>query len=111
MGGDVMDGPHARRTHKTRPDTRFLRQSQFAMPLQATEINGCGIAQGPLCKNRRPRWPGEPARLVSDPTCARAELGWSPSHPELETIVSHAWRWELALCARLGHAPGSRGCA
>ena len=58
-----------------------------------------------------PRRPGEPARLVSDPTRAKAELGWRPSHPELETIVSHAWRWELALCARLGHAAGGRGGA
>ena len=57
---------------------------------------------------RGPRRPGEPARLVSDPARAGAELGWRPSHPELETIVAHAWRWELALCRRLGHTPGGR---
>lgn len=46
------------------------------------------------------RRPGDPARLVSDSARARAELGWSPRHPELETIVSHAWKWELTLRAR-----------
>lgn len=46
------------------------------------------------------RRPGDPARLVSDSARARAELGWRPRYPELETIVSHAWKWELTLCAR-----------
>ena len=53
------------------------------------------------------RRPGDPARLVSDSARARAELGWRPRHPELETIVSHAWKWELALRAR-GAADGTR---
>ena len=43
---------------------------------------------------------GDPARLVSGSARARAELGWRPRHPELETIVSHAWKWELTLRAR-----------
>lgn len=48
-----------------------------------------------------PRRAGDPARLVSDSTRARTELGWSPRYPELKTIVSHAWQWERALCARI----------
>ncbi len=47
-----------------------------------------------------PRRAGDPARLVSDASRARAELGWKPRHPELETIVAHAWNWELKLCGR-----------
>jgi UDP-glucose 4-epimerase len=38
---------------------------------------------------------GDPARLVADATRARKELGWVPMFPELETIVAHAWNWEL----------------
>jgi UDP-glucose 4-epimerase len=38
---------------------------------------------------------GDPARLVADATRARNELGWVPVFTELETIVAHAWNWEL----------------
>jgi UDP-glucose 4-epimerase len=31
--------------------------------------------------------------LVADPTKASELLGWRPRHPDLDTIVSHAWAW------------------
>lgn len=37
---------------------------------------------------------GDPARLVADASLMRADLGWQPQYPELETIVAHAWAWE-----------------
>ena len=40
-----------------------------------------------------PRRPGDPARLVADPTRARALLGWTPKRGELETQIADAWRW------------------
>jgi UDP-glucose 4-epimerase len=40
-----------------------------------------------------PRRPGDPAVLVADSARIRADLGWIPAYPELETIVTHAWRW------------------
>lgn len=40
---------------------------------------------------------GDPARLVADSRLARQALGWSPEHAELETIIAHAWQWELRL--------------
>lgn len=60
----------------------------------AEAVTGAGIpvAHGPRRK-------GDPARLVSDSTRARVELGWNPRHAELETIVSHAWQWELKTLA------------
>lgn len=42
-----------------------------------------------------PRREGDPARLVADATRAKNILSWHPSFTELETIVSHAWQWEL----------------
>lgn len=48
-----------------------------------------------------PRRSGDPARLISDSTRAKAELGWNPRYSSLETIISHAWAWELTSCARL----------
>ncbi len=38
---------------------------------------------------------GDPPRLVADPTKASELLGWRPRHPDLDTIVSHAWTWHL----------------
>jgi UDP-glucose 4-epimerase len=40
---------------------------------------------------------GDPARLVADSTLARSYLGWTPLHPDLSTIVSHAWNWERKI--------------
>jgi UDP-glucose 4-epimerase len=42
-----------------------------------------------------PRREGDPARLVADSKRARNILSWQPRFTDLETIVSHAWRWEL----------------
>lgn len=42
------------------------------------------------------RRPGDPARLVADATRARRTLGWEPQYAELETIIDHAWQWEMA---------------
>ncbi len=43
-----------------------------------------------------PRRPGDPARLVAASDKAVAELDWQRRYPDLETIVSHAWRWHRA---------------
>lgn len=40
-----------------------------------------------------PRRPGDPAILVASSERARAELGWQPAYPELETMIAHAWSW------------------
>ena len=41
-----------------------------------------------------PRRPGDPPVLVADAQRARAELGWTPKYPDIETIIAHAWAWE-----------------
>lgn len=38
------------------------------------------------------RRPGDPASLVACSEKARRELGWEPQYPELETMISHAWK-------------------
>jgi len=42
-----------------------------------------------------PRRAGDPEILVADSALIRKELGWNPKIRELETIVSHAWQWEI----------------
>jgi len=39
------------------------------------------------------RRPGDAPILTSDTTKAKNELGWKPEFPELEKIISTAWRW------------------
>ena len=41
-----------------------------------------------------PRREGDPPVLVADARAARAQLGWTPRHADLDTIVAHAWAWE-----------------
>ncbi len=41
------------------------------------------------------RRPGDPARLVADASRAREQLHWRPQFADLETIISHAWAWEM----------------
>lgn len=36
---------------------------------------------------------GDPATLVADSSKIRAELGWQPQYPTLESIIQSAWDW------------------
>lgn len=42
---------------------------------------------------RKPRRPGDPARLVASSDRAREVLGWKPQHAELDDILASAWKW------------------
>lgn len=49
----------------------------------------------------RERRIGDPAILVADATLAKKTLGWTPQFSSIDTIIHHAWRWELAhFCHR-----------
>jgi UDP-glucose 4-epimerase len=52
----------------------------------------------------QPRREGDPPELVASAHRAREELGWQPHHPELRTILRHAWAWHQR---RHGLASGS----
>lgn len=43
---------------------------------------------------RGERREGDPPSLIADANLARAQLQWKPQYADLDTIVSHAWRWE-----------------
>ena len=47
--------------------------------------------------------PGDPARLVADPSRAKALLGWQPAMSDLNTIIQSAWAWRKK-CPR-GYGP------
>jgi UDP-glucose 4-epimerase len=54
----------------------------------------------PMPFERVQRRPGDPARLVADASSAKDILKWVPIHDDLETIVRHAWQWELKMTAQ-----------
>ncbi len=42
------------------------------------------------------RRPGDPAILVADAGKIRADLGWQPDYPDIESIMQSAWNWHQA---------------
>ena len=40
-----------------------------------------------------PRRPGDPPKLIASAEKAKKILGWKPKHPDLKTIIEHAWAW------------------
>jgi len=60
-------------------------------------VETCREATGhPIPVALSPRRPGDPACLVAGAAKARDVLGWNPRHPDLKTIVQHAWNWHRA---------------
>lgn len=43
-----------------------------------------------------PRRPGDPGRLVASCDKIKAELGWNPQYPDIDTIIQHAYNWRAA---------------
>jgi UDP-glucose 4-epimerase len=43
-----------------------------------------------------PRRAGDPPALYADSTKAKTELGWTPRHTGIESIVATAWKWHAA---------------
>jgi UDP-glucose 4-epimerase len=43
-----------------------------------------------------PRRPGDPAVLVASSEKAQRELGWTPVHTTLDSIIESAWHWHQA---------------
>ena len=49
----------------------------------------------PIPVQDEPARAGDPPVLVADASRARRELGWQPRYPDLDSILTHAWQWEL----------------
>lgn len=42
------------------------------------------------------RRPGDPPRLVADPTKLKTRLGWAPDYSDIEETIATAWAWHQA---------------
>ncbi len=47
----------------------------------------------PIPAIESPRRPGDSARLVASPNKIISELGWKPTHTNMQEILSSAWEW------------------
>ncbi|MBI4294992.1 MAG: UDP-glucose 4-epimerase GalE [Chloroflexi bacterium] len=52
------------------------------------------VTGAPIPAVTGPRRPGDPATLVASSDLIRAELGWQPACPDLDTIVRTSWEWQ-----------------
>ena len=59
----------------------------------------------PIPADIAPRRAGDPAILIASSDKARHELGWNPTHTDLETIVSTAWDFAQSLGDRAHSLP------
>jgi UDP-glucose 4-epimerase len=51
------------------------------------------VTRHPIPVKVEERRAGDPAVLIASSEKAKAELGWLPRYPELESIVESAWNW------------------
>jgi UDP-glucose 4-epimerase len=55
------------------------------------------ITGRPLPVRTSPRRPGDPAIIVADASRLRNQLGWTPQHDDLSSMVGSAYAWESKL--------------
>jgi UDP-glucose 4-epimerase len=58
-----------------------------------------------VARRSGPRRPGDPAVLYASAAKIRADLGWTPQRPLLDTIVADAWRWHASRPHGFGSPP------
>lgn len=72
-------------------------------------VEACRRVTGhPIPAEVAPRRAGDPAVLIASSDKARAELGWKPTHTDLNTIVEDAWAFTSQLGDRAYSAPRSK---
>jgi len=75
------------------------RPSSVRQVIAAVEqATGKTVASRPAARR-----PGDPAVLYASAERIRADFGWVPQRPDLNTIVADAWRWHAAHPDGYGH--------
>ncbi|MEO9576823.1 MAG: UDP-glucose 4-epimerase GalE [Tateyamaria sp.] len=60
-------------------------------------IDACEAVTGkPIPRTIVDRRPGDPPRLVAEPTKLRTQLGWEPKYSDIEQTIATAWAWHQA---------------
>ncbi|MEL6886416.1 MAG: UDP-glucose 4-epimerase GalE [Pseudomonadota bacterium] len=57
-------------------------------------IKACERVTGqPIARDITNRRPGDPPRLVAEPTKLKTQLGWEPTYTDIEKTIATAWEW------------------
>ena len=80
--------------------TAFNLGNGNGFSVQQTIATAKKVKGRPIKTIASPRRPGDPPALVGSGEKAKYVLGWQPKYPDLESIITHAWRWH---CQR--HSP------
>lgn len=61
------------------------------------EIIECArsVTSMPIPVEFGPRRDGDPPLLIADASKAKRELQWNPEFSDIESIINHAWAWEM----------------
>lgn len=60
-------------------------------------ISACEEIVGkPIAQTMASRRPGDPPRLVADPTKLKTQLGWKPKYADIKDTIATAWAWHQA---------------
>ena len=60
-------------------------------------IEACERVTGqPIAREITARRPGDPPRLVAEPTKLKTQLGWRPEYTNIEDTIATAWAWHQA---------------
>ncbi len=92
---DDLASAHLLAIEATGPETRELYNIGTGTGQSVNEvIEACEAVVGqPIAKEYVARRPGDPPRLVSDPTKLQNGLGWSPRYTDIKEIIATAWEW------------------
>lgn len=66
------------------------------------------VTSRPIPVDERPRRAGDVPTLYADASRIRTELGWSPRHVDLESIIASAWLWHSTHPDGFADRPGRR---
>jgi UDP-glucose 4-epimerase len=60
-------------------------------------IDACEAVTGQsIARSIAERRPGDPPRLVAEPTKLKTQLGWSPQYSDIKDTIATAWAWHQA---------------
>lgn len=78
---------------KGQPTTAFNLGNGNGFSVREVIETARQVTDHPIPAVPQDRRPGDPPMLVGSCDRAKTVLGWQPQYPDLESIITHAWRW------------------
>lgn len=96
---DLVDAHVKALHHLEENDENLVLNCGYGRGFSVREVLAAtnSIITEPLDIRTAPRRPGDPPRLISDPSEIRRRLHWQPKHDDLKFIIGTALEWERRL--------------